>query len=196
MGRLGTLASVVVPLAIAVVAACAAQPATTGSATATTGTSLPATTATTLPDDLEMQASDFVNVNDMTRVRGFFIDNPIGRLDEAVAVANSPEGGVYPVGTVIQLVPQEAMVKRKAGFSPFFGDWEFFELKVSAAGTEITKRGDAEIVNRFGGSCATCHSKADVRFDFVCEKDRGCDPLPIGEEVFRFLQETDPRPRR
>ena len=64
-----------------------------------------------------MEADDFVNINDMTAVRGYFIDNRLGHLDEALAVANDPAGGTYPVGTIIQLVPQEAMVKR-ARLSP------------------------------------------------------------------------------
>jgi len=37
----------------------------------------------------------------MTKVKGYFIDNRLGHLDEALAVARSDEGGVYPVGTVI-----------------------------------------------------------------------------------------------
>jgi hypothetical protein len=145
--------------------------------------------------DFEAQADDFVNVNDMTKVRGFFVDNRLGYLDEAIAVAESPTGGVYPPGTIIQLVPQEAMVKRGAGYSPEFADWEFFVLSPTPEGTEIVSRGHTEVMNRFGGSCATCHAKADVEFDFVCEQDHGCDPLPIGDDMFGALQQGDPRPR-
>ena len=54
-------------------------------------------------------------------------------LDYMKQCANNPDGGVYPVGTVIQLVPQEAMVKRAAGFDPATNDWEFFSLDVSGA---------------------------------------------------------------
>jgi hypothetical protein len=99
------------------------------------------------------------------------------------------------VGTILQLVPQEAMVKRATGFSPSTNDWEFFSLDVSSTGTKILSRGGAQVVNRFGGSCASCHSAAQSKFDFVCGHDHGCAPLPIGPAVFAALQKADPRPR-
>jgi hypothetical protein len=145
-------------------------------------------------EDFVAQATDFRNLHTMTKVRGFFIDNRLGHLDEALAVANSPDGGEYPVGTIIQLVPQEAMVKRHKGFSPATRDWEFFFLSVSPAGTEIQNRGTDQVANRFGGNCASCHQGAEARFDGVCEKNHGCAPLPIGDDVFRAIQESDPRP--
>jgi hypothetical protein len=129
----------------------------------------------------------------MTKVRGFFIDNRLGHLDEALAVANSPKGGRYPVGTIIQLLPQEAMVKRRKGFDAATNDWEFFSLGVSSQGTVIKARGK-DVVNRFGTNCAGCHAAADPKFDFVCEETHGCAPLPIGPEIFRLLQQADPRP--
>ena len=161
----------------------------------TGGSSDSATKAKPKPrEDFEAQATDFQNLHTMTKVRGFYIDNRLGHLDEALAVANSPRGGTYPVGTIIQLVPQEAMVKREQGFSPATRDWEFFFLSVSPAGTEIQTRGAADVVNRFGGNCASCHQGAEARFDGVCEKDHGCAPLPIGDDVFHAIQESDPRP--
>ena len=154
------------------------------------------TTTTTEPEDLVMEAADFANVNDMTPVRGFFVDNKLGHLDEAIAVAEDLDGGdPYPVGTIIQLVPFEAMVKRAPGFAPDVNDWEFFELKVSAEGTEINKRGGAEVINQFGGSCADCHRLAKPEFDFICEDTHGCEPLPIGDDVIQGVQAADPRPR-
>ena len=77
-----------------------------------------------------------------------------------LAAANAPNGAVYPAGSVVQLVPTEVMVKREAGFSPATGDWEFFELDVSATGTRIVKRGLAEVNNRFGKNCSACHAPA------------------------------------
>jgi mono/diheme cytochrome c family protein len=145
-------------------------------------------------EDLVMAADDFVNINSMTKVRNFFIDNRLGHLDEALAVARADGGGVYPVGTVIQLVPQEAMVKRRRGWNPATRDWEFFFLDVSSQGTEIVTRGATETVNRFGGNCAACHSLADERFDFVCEDSHGCEPLPVGDDVIAAIQAADPRP--
>jgi len=108
-------------------------------------------------------------------------------------VAESPDGGVYPVGTVIQLIPSEAMVKRADGWSPQTGDWEFFSLSVSANGTVIEDRGATETVNQFGGNCLDCHALAEPQWDFVCEQDHGCDPIPIPEATIDMLQEGDPR---
>src|ERR671918_719140 len=72
-----------------------------------------------------------------------------GDDDDTVAVAEDTEGGgPFPVGTIIQLVPQEAMVKRAPGFDPDSNDWEFFALDVSPEGTKIVTRGGAEVVNQ------------------------------------------------
>jgi hypothetical protein len=144
--------------------------------------------------DFVAQAGDLRNLHTMTKVRNFYIDNRLGHLDEALVVANSPKGGTYPVGTIIQLVPQEAMVKREKGFSPATRDWEFFFLSVSPDGTVIDKRGTSDVVNRFGGNCASCHQGAEARFDGVCEENHGCAPLPIGPDLIRAVQESDPRP--
>jgi hypothetical protein len=146
-------------------------------------------------EDARLSAADFRNINTMTRVGDHFISNVRGHLAQALSVAHSPDGGTYPVGTIIQLVPQEAMVKRAKGFSPSTNDWEFFSLDVSSKGTRILSRGGVQVVNRFGGSCASCHSAAQARFDFVCGHDHGCAPLPIGAAVIAALQKSDPRPR-
>src|SRR4029077_12657819 len=145
-------------------------------------------------EDADLVAADFPNVNTMTPVGDHFIANVRGHLDEALAVARSPKGGRYPVGTILQLVPQEAMVKRAPGFSPATNDWEFFSLDVSARGTRILSRGGAKVLNRFGGSCASCHAAAASQFDFVCGTTHGCAPLPIGPALIALLQRTDPRP--
>jgi mono/diheme cytochrome c family protein len=155
----------------------------------------PSSTRPARVEDARLRASDFRNVNTMTRVGDHFVTNVRGHLAAALAVARSPRGGTYPVGTILQLVPQEAMVKRAAGFSPSTNDWEFFSLDVSPAGTKILSRGGAQVVNRFGGSCASCHSAARSKFDFVCGNDHGCAPLPVGPDVFAALQKADPRPR-
>ena len=51
----------------------------------------------------------------MTPVRQFYVDNLLGNLDGTLAAANAPEGAIYPPGSVVQLVPTEAMVKRETG---------------------------------------------------------------------------------
>jgi hypothetical protein len=182
---------VALPVVIAVVAACSSGGDDDAATKAENHT-----TTTTKPEDFVMQATDFTNLHDMTPVRGFFVDNKLGHLKEALQVANDPKGGVYPVGTVIQLVPFEAMVKRAPGFDSSTHDWEFFSLDVTKQGTKIVTRGGANVKNRFNGtSCAGCHSAAKPEFDFVCEHDHGCAPLPIGDDAIKGVQESDPRPR-
>lgn len=138
-------------------------------------------------------ADTFECLTRMTQVDHFYVDNLNGDLEATLAVAQSPDGGPYPEGSVVQLVPTEAMVKREAGFNPATNDWEFFELDVSPEGTEIRKRGFAEVVNRFGGNCFACHVKAEPQWDLICDNDHGCDPIPLNRSVIATIQKTDPR---
>jgi hypothetical protein len=140
-----------------------------------------------------IEAESFRCITEMTRVRQFYVDNVLGNLDATLAVANSATGGTYPAGSVIQLVPTEVMVKREKGFNSVTHDWEFFELDVSKGGTEIRKRGFAEVVNRFGGNCFGCHNQALPKWDLVCETDHGCAPIPLTRAMTGALQKTDPR---
>ena len=138
-------------------------------------------------------AGDFNCMLDMEPVRGFYVDNLIeGKLTETLSVANAGEGE-YPPGSVVQLVPGEVMVKHPRGYSAVTKDWEFFELEVSATGSEIGKRGFADVVNRFGGNCLGCHAKARPEFDMICETGHGCDPIPLTKEITALLQKTDAR---
>jgi hypothetical protein len=171
------------------------SPPTEVSTTAAAAPSSATSGTTGVPEDVNMTAAMFANIHRLTKVRGFYIGNVLGHLSETLAVANNPKGGVYPVGTIVQLVPQEAMVKRRHGWDASTHDWEMFALDVTAKGTTISTRGAAKTVNRFGMNCASCHSAADPRFDFVCEKDHGCQPLPIGDAVIKSIQDADPRPK-
>jgi hypothetical protein len=182
----GVLVAIPITIAIAV-----------GCSSADGGENGAGTTETTAVEDVVVEAGAFKPLADMTAVRGFFVDNVAGDLEGTLAVANDPGGGAYPVGTVIQLIPQEAMVKRAPGFDPDSNDWEFFTLDVTATGTTIVTRGGSEVINRFSGtSCAGCHSAAEPQFDFVCEDNHGCAPLPVGDDVIKSIQDADPRPRR
>jgi len=140
-----------------------------------------------------IDATSFRCITSMTPVRQFYVDNLRGDLAATLAAANSPTGAVYPPGSVIQLIPGEAMVKRDKGFNPATRDWEFFELDVSKNGTQIRKRGFADVVNRFGGNCFACHIAARPEWDLVCESDHGCQPIPVTRAMIGALQRTDPR---
>jgi hypothetical protein len=162
----------------------------TGEAPTTTAAD---TTDTTGAEDLDMQPGDFDCILEWEKVRKFRITNKLGHLEESLAVANNPAGGVFPVGTVIQLIPNEAMVKRAAGFDPDNSDWEFFFLDTSENGTEIVSRGSKDVVNGFGGNCFDCHAKAAPQWDRLCEEGHGCDPLPFTPEQIEMVQQADPR---
>jgi hypothetical protein len=140
-----------------------------------------------------IDAKSFRCITSMTPVRQFYVDNLRGNLAGTVAAANSASGAVYPPGSVIQLIPGEAMVKRDKGFNPATRDWEFFELDVSKDGTKIRKRGFADVVNRFGGNCFACHIAARPEWDLVCESGHGCKPLTVTRAMIGALQRTDPR---
>ncbi|MGH1471966.1 MAG: hypothetical protein ACRBCS_12275 [Cellvibrionaceae bacterium] len=144
---------------------------------------------------VEITEKSFGCVLEMTPVRGFFVDNLLGDMDMkgTLEVANSKDGGEYPPGSVVQLVPSEVMVKHDKGFNPTTNDWEFFELNVSAEGSEIGKRGFDDVINKFGGNCLDCHMKAEKKWDLVCETGHGCDPLPLTKQMVSVIQKTDPR---
>lgn len=153
-----------------------------------------ASLATAQTNDLiHVDASSFDCVTDMQPVRGFYVDNLLGQVEETIAVANSKSGGRYPVGSVVQLVPTEVMVKQPAGTNSSTNDWEFFELNVDSQGTKIAKRGYTDVVNRFGGNCFGCHIQAKPKWDLICESNHGCQPIPVTKAMLEALQRSDPR---
>ena len=142
---------------------------------------------------VEITDKDFGCIRDMQPVRGMYVGNLLGNIDATIAVANSEEGGVYPPGTLVQIVPGEAMVKREAGFNVATNDWEFFALDVSAEGTKIASRGGEEVKTPFGQDCLSCHAQAEPKWDMVCETGHGCAPIPITRDMIVALQKTDKR---
>jgi hypothetical protein len=176
-----------VALALALAAACSSKgPA--GGSDAPVGSGGPDAAV----EDLDMKPSDFECVLRWTQVNNAYrITNRLGH--DALSVANDPNGGTFPVGTIIQIVPTEAMVKRRAGFSAQTHDWEFFSLTVAASGTTIDARGTTNVVNAFGGNCLACHMKAMPQYDFVCGTTHGCAPLPLTTQQLVNVQNSDPR---
>jgi hypothetical protein len=144
------------------------------------------------PASFPISDKSFKCITEMTHVRHFYVDNLAGNLDGTVKVAQAATGN-YPVGSVLQLVPNEVMVKREKGFNATTRDWEFFDLNISPEGSTIRVRGFQDVNNRFGGNCFTCHVKAHAEFDLVCDNNHGCDPIPITRAMSGALQRTDPR---
>ena len=136
--------------------------------------------------------NSFKCITDMTKVRHFYVDNLLGNLAGTVAVANAGTGD-YPEGSVVQVMPNEVMIKHQKGFSPATRDWEFFWIDLDKNGAKIFTRGFAEVNNRLNLNCFACHVKARPEFDFICETEQGCDPIPVTKAMFGALQRTDPR---
>ncbi len=145
------------------------------------------------PIEVVVDASSFDCLLALTPVRGFYVDNLLGDLEATLAFATADAPGRWPVGSLIQLVPTEAMVKREAGFSPASNDWEFFALSVADGITTITDRGVEDVVNAFGGNCFSCHAAAEPERDFVCEDDHGCVSLPLTDAAIAGIVGADPR---
>ena len=140
----------------------------------------------------KVDASTFKCMLKMTAVRHFFVDNLAGNLEGTVAVAMAGRGE-YPEGSVLQLIPNEVMVKQKKGFSPGTNDWEFFALESDKNGSRIVSRGTQDVNNFLGLNCFECHKAARAEFDLVCDQDHGCAPLPLTRSMFHAIQHTDPR---
>jgi hypothetical protein len=102
----------------------------------------------------------------MTAVKHFFVDNLAGNLAGTVDVAQAGKGQ-FPEGTVLQLIPNEAMVKQQKGYSH---DWEFFALDTDKNGTKIVSSGAEEVNNFLGLNCFECRKAARAEFDLVCEQ--------------------------
>jgi hypothetical protein len=115
------------------------------------------------------------------------------KLKEAMRIfGDSMPNKEYPVGTVVQLVPFEAMVKHPRETFAKTNGWEFFALDVSTAGVKIRDRGDNVVNFSQGVTCLSCHQPA-ANYDFVCEKGHGCAPIPFDDQKIGELQRADPR---
>ena len=141
---------------------------------------------------LEVTESAFKCISALAASGRFFVDNILGNLDATLAVANSSSGGNYPPGSLLTLVPDEAMIKHQQGWNPATNDWEFFLLDLSAEGASISARGGAEVASP-SGSCFGCHQLARPEWDLVCGVDHGCAPIPFTLEQIRGAQSMDPR---
>ena len=144
--------------------------------------------------DVTVSENSFSCIRDGTKIRNTYIKNADPeKLKEAVRIfKNSVPDKEYPVGTFLQLVPFEAMVKHPREKFPKTNGWEFFALEVSEAGTKIRDRGDNVVNLSLGAPCLSCHQPA-ARFDFVCEKGHGCAPIPFDDQKIAELQHADLR---
>lgn len=145
------------------------------------------------PTAIRVGARDFPCITELTRVRGFNVGNVGGDLASSLKVARAPKGTAYPVGTLIQLIPTEAMLKQAVGTRPATHDWEFFELEVSTPGARIARRGFEGMIGSDGANCFACHSLSRPEWDLICESEHGYAPIPETPAMIGALQRTDPR---
>jgi hypothetical protein len=123
----------------------------------------------------------------------YFKQDDPKKLKEAMRIfRDSVPDKEYPVGTILQLIPFEAMVKHPREKFPTTNGWEFFDLEVSKEGTKIKERGEQVVNHSQGVTCLSCHQPA-AKFDFVCEKGHGCAPIPFDDEKIAAIQKTDLR---
>ena len=144
-------------------------------------------------NDVQITAEMFGCIYDLPKVRNTFLfHSDPEKLKEAIHIFSERVPDMeYPVGTVMQLVPFEAMVKHSSEKYPDSNGWEFLTFTVTEESTEIRSRGD-HALNFEGRECLSCHA-AGVKYDFVCEKDHGCLPLSIGDKEIAAFQAADPR---
>ena len=145
-------------------------------------------------DDVAISDQTFDCIVNWPKIRNTRIKNPDPQnLEKAMRIFQDSVADVeYPSGTILQLVPFEAMVKRSTTAFPKTHGWEFFSLDVSSSGTKIRDRGDNVVNVAQGVTCFSCHSAAN-KYDFVCEKGHGCAPIPFDDQQIAKVQETDPR---
>ena len=96
---------------------------------------------------VKVDDTSFKCITDMTPVRHFYVDNLLGNVDGTVTVAKADRGD-YPEGSVLQLMPNEVMIKQQKGFNPDTRDWEFFYIDVDKNGSKIFARGFADVNSR------------------------------------------------
>jgi hypothetical protein len=128
--------------------------------------------------------------------KDFFVFNRNrAKLRKAVAMSETgaiPPAG-YPVGTILQVLPFEAMIKRRRGFNPEGDDWEFVRLAVDSEGkTQILADGKDEVRNGID-FCQKCHERIAPTHDLVCGFVIGAAGLGLTEEQLAGIQASDPR---
>ena len=121
-------------------------------------------------EDVTVSETSFTCIRDGHKIRNTYIRHADPeKLKEAIRIfRDSIPDKEYPVGTMMQLVPFEAMVKHPREKFPKTNGWEFFALDLSEASTKIRDRGENVVNLSQGVTCLSCHAPA-ARFDFVWE---------------------------
>ncbi len=104
-------------------------------------------------------------------------------------------GEGLPRGTVLQLVPQEAMVMRGGKFNRDGHGWEYFSLDPKSDGTsEILARGTSEVTGAVTHtSCQKCHEMFAADHDAICEFVIGTAGIGLTDDFLALIQNADAR---
>lgn len=139
------------------------------------------------------QESDFTCIRDWPKVHHTRVFNKNRKaLKKAIRIMKRGKPNKhFPIGTILQLWPGEASVKRGGNFDPENDGWEFFSLTATPAGTTIADRG-ITTRNFQHLECQPCHVAAKT-FDFFCEHGHGCGELGLPDTLFDALQQGDVR---
>src|SRR6266851_1139752 len=91
-------------------------------------------------EDITVTDKSFGCIRDGTKVRNTYIRNADPqRLAEAVRILRDRVANTeYPVGTFLQLVPGEAMVKHPKATLPETNGWEVFSLELATSPPPVT----------------------------------------------------------
>lgn len=137
------------------------------------------------------QADDFGCIRDWPGKDAVRLVNRCGHQEAALEMLRNPHPNMeLPVGTIIQVLPNEAMVKRGNAFDPEHGNWEYFILAPLPGGTRVVARG-TQVFN-VGGTCRHCHVHAREH-DNVCGLGHDCPPPGVRNAHFLWTQYLDPR---
>src|ERR1700758_778615 len=85
-----------------------------------------------LADDIVVSEQTFSCILDWPKVRNTYINNADPeKLKEAIRIFRDDISDTeYPLGTILQVIPSEAMVKHQRGTFAKTNDWELFALDV------------------------------------------------------------------
>ncbi|GEM_PF-5703768 len=124
-----------------------------------------------------------------TKIGRSFIQHPDPAKLAVALKAYEAKSTDYPEGTIVRMIPGEAMVKRTKAAFPQSNGWEYFALAVTPQGTTVKARG-YEASNGLG-TCQNCHSGA-AKGDYICASG-GCTAVPLTDERIVAIQKADPR---
>ena len=144
--------------------------------------------------DITVSEQTFGCILDWPKVRNTrFKHSDPEKLKEAMRIfRNSVPDKEYPVGTILQLVPFEAMVKHPREKFPKTMDGSFSLWMSPTKGPRSMIEERVSSMFRKESPGLSCHQPV-AKFDFVSEKGHGCAPIPFDDQKIADIQKADLR---